>query len=371
MATLPQSMYDARHAAVEAATRDAGLDAILVVSDWRQRGNLRYLADRVVWSRWCYAVLAEGTDPTLIMIAPSQRHWARLEGAIRDVRFSHEPEEEVVEVLRAVCPEGGKVGIAGMKDTIRVDKLEFLKGSLPNIEFSEASEVLEIVRMAKAPIEVDGLRNSMRIAEEGLAVFGDTIAPGVSHWEIVGEVERVLRGQGCYDTMILLSTGPYLREPGPATFQRGDFVMFSIELAGPEGYWVERGGMFSLGQPNDTARRLHEVCVRSVEEVAPLLTPGRRAAEIAERVEAIVRAGGFDVGIWGGHGIGLDVVEPPILLPDEDLILREDTAIGFHPHVVDQATGLGGYVSDIFLVKDGGGVALSHSGHDLRVAELP
>ena len=367
MEQLDHSVYDTRHTAVATAAQKAGLDALLVVSDWRQKGNLRYLADRVVWSRWCYIVLKAGSEPTLVMIAPSQRHWAEREGGIRDVRFSHHPEEEVVEVLRSVCPQGGMVGIAGMKDTIRVDALEYLQTNLPKIEFSEASSVMENVRMKKTPNEIDGLRNSMSIAEDAFDLFGELLAPGVTPWEIVGEVERILRGRGCYDTMILLSTGPYLREPGPTVFQEGDFVMFSIENAGPEGYWVERGGMFSLGPPSETARRLHGLCVQTLDEVAPLLTPGRQVADVADRVGTILREGGFDIGIWGGHGIGLDVLEPPILLPDEDRVLQEGTVIGFHPHVVDHDTGLGGYISDVFLVSEGGGEALSQTGHTLRV----
>lgn len=362
-------MYEARHRAVEAATREAGLDAIVVVADWRQKGNLRYLGGRVIWSRWCYIILKDGVEPTMIMIAPSQRFWAKREGSISDVRFSHHPEQEVVEVLRELCPNGGMVGMAGMKDTIRVDSLEYIRKGLPGVEFEEASPIVEAIRMKKTPHEILGLRNSMRIAEEGFELFEDMLRPGVSHWEIVGEVERILRGQGCYDTMILLSAGPYLREPGTAEFRGGDFVMFSIELAGPEGYWVERGGMFSLGTPSDTAVRLHELCVRALEETAQLLTPGRAAADIARNVETILLDGGFDLGIWGGHGIGLDVVEPPILLPDEEQLLQAGTAIGFHPHVVDHDTGLGGYVSDVFLVADGGGEALSHSGHALRVVD--
>ena len=108
------AQYQARHQAVETAVREAGLDAIVVVSDWRQKGNLRYLGDRVIWSRWCYIILKDGVEPTLIMIAPSQRFWAKREGSIRDVRFNHHPEQEVVEVLRALCPDGGTVGMAGM-----------------------------------------------------------------------------------------------------------------------------------------------------------------------------------------------------------------------------------------------------------------
>lgn len=342
----------------------------MVVSDWRQKGNLRYLGGRVIWSRWCYIILKDGVEPTLVMIAPSQRFWAEREGSIRDVRFSHHPEQEVVDVLRTLLPEGGRVGMAGMKDTIRVDSLEYIQANLPAVEFVEASPVVEAIRMKKMPDEILGLRDSMRIAEEGFELFEQLLKPGVSHWEIVGEVERVLRGQGCYDTMILLSAGPYLREPGPSIFKEGDFVMFSIELAGPDGYWVERGGMFSLGAPGGTAVRLHELCVRALEETARLLTPGRPAAEIARNVETTLLQGGFDLGIWGGHGIGLDVVEPPILLPDEAQLLQDGTAIGFHPHVVDHATGLGGYVSDVFLVREGGGEALSSSGHALRVVDV-
>jgi Xaa-Pro aminopeptidase len=182
-------------------------------------------------------------------------------------------------------------------------------------------------------------------------------------------VERILRGSGAYDTMILLSAGPYLREPSTDSFRQGDFVMFSIELAGPEGYWVEKGGMFSLGEPSPTAERLFATCLNALEAAAAMMQPGNHAREVALAVQSVLDISGFAAGIWGGHGIGMDVLEPPILLPHVDDALEQSMTLGFHPHIVDAETRLGAYISDVYLVGPGSAEPLAQLPHEIRVKE--
>jgi Xaa-Pro aminopeptidase len=359
--------YRHRHAAVLAALEASDLDGLIVVADWRQKGGLRYFAGRVVWSRWSYILFQPGHDPVLFMIAPSQQYWAEKEGHIRDVRFSHHLEPALADLLAERFPGAATVGIAGLRDTMRVDAYQHLREALPAINFVEATDVTDQIRVRKTEVEIAALRETMEIAEAAFERFDSLFAPGVTHWEIVGEIERVLRGAGSYDTMILLSAGPYLREPSTESFREGDFVMFSIELAGPQGYWVEKGGMFSLGEPAPTARRLYQVCIDAVQAAATLFKPGTQAQEVAAAVEQVFERSGFAAGIWGGHGIGMDVLEPPILLPGVQDRLEEGMAIGFHPHVVDQTTGLGAYVSDVYLVTAAGGAPLARLPHELRV----
>jgi len=183
----------------------------------------------------------------------------------------------------------------------------------------------------------------------------------------VGEVERVMRGQGIYDTMILLSPGPYLREPANHIFRAGDFIMFSIELAGPEGYWVEQGGMFMLGEPSKTHQALFTICHDAIATARGMLVPGGSVAAISKKIEAMLKDAGFQIGIWGGHGIGLDVLELPLILPHDPGILGEDMVIAIHPHVVDRETDLGAYVSEVCVVTKSGGRRMSQLPHQIRI----
>jgi Xaa-Pro aminopeptidase len=345
---------------------DEGLDAVVVASDWRYKGNLRYFTNRVLWSRWAYIVVRPELAPVLVMIAPSQQYWAREEGPIADVRFGQSPIEEVVSVLREGPVANARVGIAGLGEIMRPHDFRVLESELPQAEFTDATRIIDAMRTLKTADEVSGVRNTMRIAEEAFDLFGRKLRPGLSRWEIVGEVERILRGSGSYDTMLLLSTGPYLREPAAGAFGPGDVVMFSIELAGPEGYWVERGGTFCVGEPDEPLLRLYQACSDALAVAVSLLRPHMTAGTLAHSVDETLTASGFEKGIWGGHGIGLDVLERPILLPESADTIEQDSVIAFHPHVVDRERGRGAYISDTYLVAEDATTGLAEIPHELK-----
>jgi Xaa-Pro aminopeptidase len=359
----------ARLATVTEGVRDAGLAALVISADWKHRGNYRYLSGRVLWSRWAYIVIVPDREPILVVIAPSQQYWAKREGWIKDVRFVERPVEEVAIALRDVLKPGDRLGIAGLDDTMRVADYLYLTTELSGVEISDATGVVAQARARKTAAEFDSLRDSMRIAEEAFEGFCDSVRPGASHWALVGEAERTIRGQGCYDTMILLSDGPFLREPNNLIVRPGDVIMFSIELSGPDGYWVERGGTISIGQPSDRTRRLFDACYEVFVAIQPLLVPGAECGEIVRRVDSILSDSEFSRGIWGGHGIGLDVLEQPVLLPDSPQLIPSMQAIAYHPHVTDLETSHGAYLADTFEVDESGSKGLATLPHELFIID--
>lgn len=169
--------------------------------------------------------------------------------------------------------------------------------------------------------------------------------------------------------MILLSDGPFLREPGNLIVQSGDVIMFSIELSGPDGYWVERGGTISIGPPTDRTRLLFDACHEVFVTIQPLLVPGAECGQIVRQVDSILSNSEFARGIWGGHGIGLDVLEPPVLLPDSPQLIPPTQAIAYHPHVTDLETSHGAYLADTFEVHESGGKGLATLPHELVVVD--
>lgn len=130
-----------RHDLVRAGMKEAGLELLVVASDWKHKGNLRYLAGRILWSRWAYIIFRAAADPILVMVAPSQRHWALKEGWIRDVRFSHEPITDVARLLKELGGRG-RVGFAELDDTMRVADYRYLQREFPAVEVFDASKIV-------------------------------------------------------------------------------------------------------------------------------------------------------------------------------------------------------------------------------------
>ena len=142
--------------------------------------------------------------------------------------------------------------------------------------------------------------------------------------------------------------------------------MFSIELAGPEGYWIERGGTLFIGEPDDEVHRLYQTCYDATKVAESLLRPGARAADVANGVDRTLTESGFKKGIWGGHGIGLDVLERPILLPESTESIAADSVIAYHPHVVDAVEcSRRVYCSYTYFVTEAETIPLAQIPHEL------
>lgn len=341
---------------VHDAIRHAGLDALVLVSDARhneQQGDVRYLSD---FPLWCpqkpYLVVAPDAEPIFILSMPSEAHWAKASGMPwSDVRRSPRPIDEVVRAVAAVVGKRGTVGVSGLSTLMPVQDYLQLKESLLPIEIVDATSLMQEIRKLKSPEELVGLRESAKIAEAALAGIAEPLAIGKSEREVALEVERVARSLGAGDVLILSSPGPYLRPPGDRLFEPRDFQMFSLELSGPEGYWAETGSMLSLGEPEGRDLDLFRVCSDAFDAGLQQLKPGATCSELADAVRGVVEEASYSLGIWGGHGIGLDIPEEPSLVRSAEYRIQQGMTFAFHPHVVDPKSLRGAYISDSFEVS--------------------
>src|ERR1700687_4217948 len=167
-----------RHDLVRAGMKKAGLGLLVVASDWKHKGNLRYLAGRILWSRWAYIIFRAEGDPILVTVAPSQRHWALKEGWIQDVRFSHEPITEVARLLKELGAHG-RVGIAELNDTMRGADYVYLQHQLPTVTFFDATEIVARPRAIKTADELNGVAHSAQIADDAFECFAGLLKPGL------------------------------------------------------------------------------------------------------------------------------------------------------------------------------------------------
>ncbi|MDE3193816.1 MAG: aminopeptidase P family protein, partial [Chloroflexota bacterium] len=304
---------DRRYSAIRAAMAAAGIDVLLVVSDGHHKGDVLYLTDHAIWSQRGYAVMTGDAGPFLIVSMASQDFWARRMSWARDVRWSATPIVEAISVIRSVSGAGATLGVSGLHDRLPVTEHERLQAELPGVTIRDATALVQSVRARKSAEEIDQLEESARIAAAGFDRLRDVARAGVSEFELVGEVEKVVRSRGAGSTLPLTSEGPYLRSPSARTLRKGDFQMFSVELCGPSGYWVELGGIIAVGGLGDEAATLYDAAQRALDAGLRAARVGARTSDVAKAIAAVFEASGVSAGIWGGHGIGLDTLEAPRL----------------------------------------------------------
>jgi len=349
-----------RHRATRAAMDRAGIDVLVAISDAHHKGDVDYLTQHTIWSQRGYAVMTQEAGPILVVAMASQDYWARKDSWATEVKWAAAPVREVIATLRSLTRPGHTIGISGLKDLMPLADYESLREPATGCSIVDATALMQSVRAKKSAEELAELRESAEVAKAGFAVLREYARPGMQEFELVGEVERVVRARGAGATLILTSQGPYLRSPSARTLQAGDFQMFSVELCGPSGYWVEVGGMLAIGDVEKPAALAYDACRLAFDAGINAIRAGQKCATVAAILVDAFKASGHKAGIWGGHGIGLDTLEQPRLTAADDTVISEGMVFGFHPHVVDAAGVRGAYIADTVIVTPDGPVRLGH-----------
>jgi len=328
----------------------SGIDVLVAASDAHHKGDVLYLTNHAIWSQRAYCVMTQDAGPILAVAMASQDYWAKETSWASEVKWSATPIRDVVSVLKASGPAARTVGVSGLQELVPLSDSEHLRGSVGAASIVDATDLMQDVRARKSEVELAGLRESADVARAGFAVVSEHARPGVSEFELVGEVERVVRARGTGATLILTSQGPYLRSPSDRVLREGDFQMFSLELCGPSGYWVELGGMFAIGDVANAALSAYEACHAAFDAGIEAIKVGQKCSAVAQALVTAFQASGHKAGIWGGHGIGLDTLEKPRLTAADETMIAEGMTFGFHPHVIEPAGVYGAYIADTVVV---------------------
>ena len=168
----------------------------------------------------------------------------------------------------------------------------------------------DLARAVKSEAELESVRDSVRINEGGFEVFLAAYAPGKTAAEVMAPAEEFFVERGCGRlTMNMVLIGPEFEIAKKET-TLGDFVLPSLEVAGPGMHWVEVSR--AIGQDAD---RTIERMLEAYDEYYAAAREAMRAGATAHDVHRAVSKGfterGYHLGHVTGHSIGMTMIEFP------------------------------------------------------------
>jgi Xaa-Pro dipeptidase len=346
----------------EAAERD-GLDAVLVCATEYTgfEGAMFYLSGFRILHRYAYVLLPVDEPPTNIF--PGEGRWVgdHAEGWVQDRVFADTPGKWIAQRIK----ERGwkRVGVYGLDLVMPVrDYVE-----LPHDSVIAWDEQFDLARAVKSAAELESVRESMRINEDGVFAVMDAWEPGATEAQLMAAAEEAFVSRGTRrETMDMVLTGPdgaalpEMRLPDETRrIAESDMLIYGLEVAGPGGHWVEFSRPMCGGEPSDESKRMmdayreyHAICRRAMHA-------GTTAREVHRAVSKPFTDRGWKLGHVTGHSIGMTMIEHPRIGEAFDVALREDMVCSMHPHVIseDERTCL--YFQDTWHVQADGAVPLS------------
>ncbi len=346
----------------EAAERD-GLDAVLVCATEYTgfEGAMFYLSGFRILHRYAYVLLPVAEPPTNIF--PGEGRWVgdHDEGWVEDRVFAETPGKWIAD--RIAEHNWSRVGVYGMDLVMPVR--DFVE--LPQDKLVRWDAEFDLARSVKSEFELEAVRESMRINEAGVFAVMRAWKPGMSEAALMGIAEREFVSRGTRRlTMDMVLTGPHgaalpeMRLPDERRMiGEDDMLIYGLEVAGPDGHWVEFSRPMCGGEPSresqrmmDAYREYHEICRGAMRA-------GATAREVHRAVSRPFLERGWKLGHVTGHSIGMTMIEHPRIGEAFEVELRENMVCSMHPHVIsaDERTCL--YFQDTWQVGAEGATPLS------------
>jgi Xaa-Pro dipeptidase len=358
------------------------LDALVLAgADYRgHKGTLRWVADYNLVHRYGFAIAAPGRPPELLL--PQNLAMARPGGWDVPVSFARDLRIGLPETLRAIGPMR-RIGVVGLRQVMKVEDYLALVRAFPDAEIVDASDAFERVRAHKTAGELEGVRESVAIADACFGRLLEIARPGITEREIGAAMYERCYALGGEDPLFL---SMYPEQKGSRVEGRfgppvdrvlgpGEQLVFSFELVGRMGYWMEFARMVVFGEPTEPQQRMNAAVIAGLAAGAAVMRPGRRPDEVQQAITSAVAEHGADCSYWSGHGIGQDVIEEPWLglevVQDRSVPstweLAEGMVLANHPYAVDREGQGVGYMANTYVVTPNGGESISQEPLELYV----
>ncbi len=361
------SEFAARRRTVAEGLSERKLDAFLAAFS----PNLRYLTG-FTGSNGSLLIMPEAatlfTDPRYTIQAAEEC----LSGRDDKLRVRTAKGPLVVDVAAAISKSRVKrIGYEPARMTC--DALEALKSRLPmRAALQPVAGWIEELRMVKSPGEIERIRRSVQINSQAFEQATARLKPGASERNFAAELEYRMRRLGAekpaFETIVAGGARSALphAQPTPAALTAG-FVVVDMG-AFVDGYASDMTRMLHIGAPGAKARRAYKAVLEAQAAAIDAVRAGAPAAAPDRAARRVLKRYGLDRAFVHstGHGLGLEIHEPPRIGKRDKTRLRVGMAITIEPGVYLEGWG-GIRIEDTVLVTESGCEILTPTAKELRV----
>ncbi len=229
------------------------------------------------------------------------------------------------------------------------------------------SKIVSEMRMIKDKHEIEKLKRAAEIASSTAREVLEDLREGVSEVEVACHYNRtiVLKEalKPAFETIVAFgedSSNPHFT-PSSRRLRRGDVVLLD---AGADYLNYKSDLTRTIVFRGEAGKSMIREMIEAVEEAKKAaeekVFPGAKACEIDKRACEVLSEYGFDKHFAHGlgHGVGIDIHEPPSIAPSSNEELKTGNVITIEPGVY--VPGVGGVrIEDTYLVTDSGPVKLT------------
>lgn len=319
---FPESEYERRQLNVLEALVSAGLDALVVTA----HGHLRYLSG-YDGSGGYFApfplIIMLGRSPTFVVRQYDEQAVRSYSCIDEIVTYTHQQDfrKACADVLRRYGLQSKRVGFElGCWNFAPAD-VNALQAQLPDLKIADATRLVSSVAAVKGELELECMRDAMRMTDLAVRTFQGSLREGVTELEMAASIAAAIRGEasnaggevGLSGGTILFGERTKLPHGPPSQHPISNNEPAFLEIgASKHGYTVGMVRCAVLGR-HPEAESLHTLAEEVIDALVAAVKPGTSAAAVdAAGREVLKRSGrkgvfrqraGYQTGIhWTERG---------------------------------------------------------------------
>jgi Xaa-Pro dipeptidase len=247
----------------------------------------------------------------------------------------------LVDALRNSVSPAGTVGAEfGPETQLRMPTNDFLRlrSELSPITMTDASRLLQELKMIKSPAEIERIRAVAQLVSSAFEDLRRHIRPGDSERDacLRLQLDILKRGADRFPYMIAASgPGGYETintDPSDRVLAQGDVLIIDTGCT-IDGYYCDFDRNFAFGAPAASVRDAHARAYDATEAGLAAVKGGVRVCDVWQAMaktlgrEAIQGSG---VGRMG-HGLGLNLTEPPSISQGDTTVIEPGMVLTLEP----------------------------------------
>lgn len=287
--------------------------------------------------------------------------------------------DKIFQKISSFFTSKGKIGTE--LDVLSVNEFLKLKKVFEGFDFVDISPTILEQRKRKDQYEVEKLRKACKVVDVGHKAILQTLTEGITELKLAAAVENAVRLAGD-EGMYFMRHPDFFMGRGPLTsgsnlfkisgvvstisgvglspaipagpsrrkIKEGDLVVADMPAL-VEGYHADQTRTYVVGKASKNIRRMFEALKEISDHLIDSIEVGMKSFEVYRM--ALDKAEKLGIGKYFlnlgdergktflvGHGIGLELNEPPILSCYEQSTIPDRLVITIEIHVMDKHTGV-------------------------------
>ncbi len=319
-----------------------GLDCLLVygLADDFNRGNIRYVSGS--GRGGCCIFPLEGRP--VFLIGPGQSTSPKIGKTVEafellDLRETDNHDGQAVKELSRFY-RGNGVGVVGT-NCVSVPVYLAVRERFRD-KLVDSVKIFENLRSVKSAEEIEKMRVAAAAADDVYTMLRNLVRPGLSDFEVYGQVKRVIYEKGCeYSFDLIDASGSRLNMtfwPTGERLKENNSLFMEITPA-YDGYYAQLPVTLPVGEYPPEIKKMVSVWERANEAALMILKPGTRVSDLYHALVDTVQENGYISPLRPGHSIGLDALDFWSITGSSDLILEPGMTLAVHPSIMTELGG--------------------------------